>query len=101
MKLREALRNGLISLTDLEKRCLQEIRNQGSFYEESLGREPFESSAFLGWELYESEVKGCRGALSSLSKKGILDIVEDDDCSGYYINYELEFDTNGWKILFD
>ena len=100
MKLRQALKNGLFNLTDLEKKCLQKIRSQGSFYEESLCGEPFQNSAFLGWEIYESEVKGCRGALGSLSKKGIIDIVEDDDYIGYYINYELEFDDND-KILFD
>lgn len=67
-----------IKLTELEKEVLQCIRNQGSFYEEGLFYESHESPeckcVFFGWEIYESEVKGCRGAISSLVKKGVLDI---------------------------
>lgn len=100
MKLRDVLRNGTIKLTELEKRCLNYIRSQGSFYEEGLWYtgDEFEST-FFGWEIYESEIKGCRGALSSLSKKGVLDIVDDEDVA-YYINYELEFDERG-RILYE
>ena len=104
MKLRDALKNGLISLTDLEKRCLQRIRSQGSFYEEGLGSGEFKPGTFFGWEIFEYEVKGCRGAISSLSKKGVLTVVDDDSyfdvISAYYINYELEFDKND-RILFE
>lgn len=108
MKLRDALQKGIITLTDLEKKCLNAIRGEGSFYEESMdynfetGENEFSKSQFFGWEIYESEVKGCRGAIASLVKKGVLDTLEDDGCTAYYINYELEFeDDNIWKIKFE
>ena len=108
MKLRDALQKGIITLTDLEKKCLNAIRSEGSFYEESMDYNPetneyeFFEGQFFGWEIYESEVKGCRGAIASLVKKGVLTTYEDDECTAYYINYELEFeDDNIWKIKFE
>ena len=108
MKLRDALQKGIITLTDLEKECLNAIRGQGSFYEESMdynpetGENEFSEGQFFGWEIYESEVKGCRGAIASLVKKGVLDTLDDGECTAYYINYELEFkDDNRWKIKFE
>ena len=108
MKLREALQKGLFTLTELEKKCLNAIRGQGSFYEESMwwNRETqqceFWPGQFFGWEIYESEIKGCRGAISSLVKKGVLNTSEEDDMTSYYINYELEFEEdNEWEIKFE
>lgn len=107
MKLRDALKQGLFTLTDLEKKSLNCIRNQGSFYEEGMRYNEndeleFVEGQFFGWKIYESEVKGCRGAISSLVKKGILNTDEDDEQTMYFINYELEFDSNNkYKILFD
>ena len=108
MKLNEALRNGIFTLTELEKKCLNAIRSQGSFYEESMEWNPetnereFSEGQFFGWEIYEEEVKGCRGAISSLVKKGVLSVDYDDECAAYYINYELEFeDDDIWTIKFE
>lgn len=92
MKLNDYLKLTNIKLTDLEKKCLNEIRGQGSFYEEGLGNNgKFEEGTFFGWEIYESEVPGCRGALASLVKKGILTIDYQDGQAAYYINYEPTF----------
>ena len=108
MKLRDVLQKGIITLTDLEKECLNAIRGQGSFYEESMDYNPetveneFFEGQFFGWEIYESEVKGCRGAIASLVKKGVLYASDDDECTAYYINYELEFeDDDIWTIKFE
>lgn len=105
--LKQALKKGLIKLTDLEKKCLNAIRNQGSFYEESMdynketGEYEFSKGQFFGWELYEEEVKGCRGAIASLVKKGVLATAEDDGMTAYYIYYELEFKKDDrWEIDF-
>lgn len=105
--LKQALKKGLIKLTNLEKKCLNAIRGQGSFYEESMDynketREyEFSKGQFFGWELDEEEVKGCRGAIASLVKKGVLATDEDDGMTAYYIYYELEFKKdNRWEIDF-
>lgn len=105
--LKQALKKGLIKLTELEKKCLNAIRNQGSFYEESMdynketGEYEFSKGQFFGWELDEEEVKGCRGAIASLVKKGVLATDEDDGMTAYYIYYELEFKKNNrWEIDF-
>lgn len=105
--LKIALQTGLIKLTDLEKKCLNAIRSQGSFYEESMdynketGEYEFSKGQFFGWELDEEEVKGCRGAIASLVKKGVLTTDEDNGMTAYYINYELEFKKDYiWEIDF-
>lgn len=97
----ERLINTNIHLTDLEKKALQLIRDEGSFYEESFNSAY--SDIFLGYSLEESELKGARGALSSLVKKGVINIQEDPDFSDsslVYINYILDFEDNGWTIKF-
>lgn len=98
------LKESGIKLTNLEKDCLNFIRNEGDFFEESGGNETVREfgSAFLGWEIYESEVPGCRGAIASLVKKGIIDAYDADGNGtiGYSIKYELEFKEDGWTIDF-
>lgn len=98
------LKESGIKLTDLEKDCLNCIRMEGDFFEGAGGNETVREfgSAFLGWEIYESEVPGCRGAIASLVKKGIIDAYDADGNGtiGYSINYELEFKEDGWTIDF-
>ncbi len=103
MKLNDYLKVSGIRLTALEKKCLNEIRGQGSFYEEGLGNNgEFEEGTFFGWEIYESEVPGCRGALASLVKKGILTIDYQDGQAAYYLNYEPTFKKdNDWEFDFE
>ena len=83
-----------ITLTKLEVETLECILGQGSFYEESQ-YDSIENmkSCFFGWEIYENEVKGCRGALASLVKKGVINIF-DDDGVGYCTNYAFKFDKS-------
>jgi len=96
-------------ITQLELDCLHEILSQGSFYEESCSydkeKEQYyvDGSACIGWEITEKEVKGCRGAISSLQKKGILDIGYDDvngeEMSFYCIKHTLDFTKDGYHHL--
>lgn len=90
-------------LTQKEFDCLQAILGQGSFYEESANynektKEYYvapDYPTFIGWEITEEEVKGCRGALASLVKKGILEISSDnvngEELATYYIKYTPDF----------
>jgi len=91
-----------LKLTQKELDCLQAIFGQGSFYEESANyneetKEYYVADypTFIGWEITEEEVKGCRGALASLVKKGILEIGSDDvngeKMATYYIKYTPDF----------
>ena len=96
-----------ITLTQTELKSLEDILSEGSFYEEALDYQkdangeldfdkPFVNrkyGTFIGWEINENEVPGCRGALASLVKKGIRTINYDDgeDQVAYYINFTLEF----------
>ena len=59
-----------ITLTKLEVETLECILEQGTFYEESQ-YDSIENmkSCFFGWEIYENEVKGCRGALGKSREK--------------------------------
>lgn len=83
-----------ITLTKLEVETLERILAQGSFYEESQYEEIEKmKSCFFGWELYEEEVKGCRGALASLVKKGVIRVFNDDGV-GYCTNYAFKFDES-------
>lgn len=90
-----------LHLTEKEKDFLQCIRSQGSFFEESGGNEEIQKSgsAFFGWEVDEDEMSGARGIASSLSKKGVIDIAEDEingvPTSTYYLKYELNFTKDG------
>lgn len=99
MKLRDALKEGLFTLTTLEKRCLNKIRRQGSFYEEGFDGEEFKEGQFFGWGIYESGVPGCRGAIASLVKKGVLSTDKDGEKTAYFINYELDFDEHNKRII--
>lgn len=84
--------NGL-TLTELEIDCLHCMLSQGSFYEEAAlydeEAQQFYVDAkygcFFGWEIYESEVPGCRGAIASLVKKGILTVSNDGKMEMYNI----------------
>lgn len=99
MKLNERLLNESgIKLTELEVKCLETILGEGSFFEEAGGNEN-ENNTFIGWQIYENEVKGCRGALASLEKKGVIDIYDDEEGVGYYINYGLTFKPEGYHKL--
>ena len=90
-----------LHLTEKEKEFLRCIRSQGSFFEESGGNEEIRrsGSAFFGWEIEEDEMPGARGIASSLSKKGVLDIAEDEingePASTYWLKYELDFCEDG------
>ena len=99
MTLNEYLHRNNLSLTKLEIECLETILGEGSFYEEN-GEARYQDirkhGAFIGWDINEEEVPGCRGALSSLKKKGILTIVDEDGFAdgvqqAYYIHVILEF----------
>ena len=84
-----------VTLTKLEVKTLECILSQGSFYEESQYEEIEKmKSCFFGWEIYETELKGCHGALASLVKKGIIKVFEDDVDVGYVTNYAFKFDEN-------
>ena len=104
LTLNQYLERNNIKLTQLELECLQAIVRQGSFYEESAlydkDDNPYVergSSAFIGWYIDEVEVPGCRGGLSSLEKKGIIEVGQDEVnnevASTYYTLFSLEFDT--------
>ena len=84
-----------ISLTKLEVKVLESILSQGSFYEESqFDKIENMRSCFFGWEIYESEVKGCDGAIASLVKKGVISTFKDCGDTGYCTNYAFKFDNN-------
>lgn len=105
MKLIDALKAKKFRLTENEKVALQAVRDQGSFYEESIG-DSFGGQAFLGYKLNKEDVKGAfnpAGVISSLIKKGVLEAgdVLGDGTIGYWINYELDFQKDGWSIVFD
>ena len=89
------LNDANVTLTTLEVKTLECILSQGSFYEESSDYEDIDKmkSCFFGWEIDESELKGCRGALASLVKKGIIQVF-DDDGVGYMTNYAFKFDES-------
>lgn len=86
------------TLTKLEVKTLECILGQGSFYEEDLmncgGNVEDVKTAFIGWEIFENEVKGCRGAIASLVKKGIIRVWNDCGDVGYNTNYAFRFDEN-------
>lgn len=103
MSLNEYLERNNLQLTELELRCLHLIFGEGSFYEEN-GELDFQDmrkyGAFIGWDINEEEIPGCRGALSSLKKKGILTIVDEDGFAdgvqqAYYIHFSPEFKKEG------
>lgn len=80
-----------LKLTKLEVKVLNCIKGQGSFYEEAACYDDDTKqyyvrnrSCFFGWYIDEDELPGCRGAIASLVKKGILEVVYQE------INYELE-----------
>lgn len=106
MTLNEYLLKSGLRLTTLEFNCLQLIFTQGSFYEESceyiyddgLAIDDYvdrKHGAFIGWQIDEDEIPGCRGALSSLERKGILNIVYEEvngkEEAAYYICFKPEF----------
>lgn len=105
MKLNDKIKTGEIKLTEKEKICLQAIRNQGSFFEESGGNEEVANygQAFFGWEINKEDVGfNPAGPIASLVKKGVIDARQDpDDLTGYCINYELDFaEDDEYKIIF-
>ena len=92
------LKESGITLTELEKKCITKILEQGSFFEESGGNEDVREwgTTFIGYQIDETEIPGCRGALASLVKKGVISIGYDEDNDGkeiacYFIRYELTF----------
>ena len=109
MTLNEYLKRNNIQLTKIEIDTLECILGEGSFYEESASYIKNEDTdeystpyverkygTFIGWYIDESECPGCRGALSSLVKKGILSIAYDDSYGEgpqamYYIYFTPEF----------
>lgn len=111
MTLGQWLKLNNYTLTELELDVLDCIRSQGSFYEEAAEYDDDKKmyyvknrSCFFGWQITEEEVPGCRGALSSLVKKGILDIVFDDSCQtdefpqgmqAYFIKFTPIFNEDG------
>ena len=106
MKLNDVIKTGKISLTDKEKICLQAIRSEGSYFEESGGNDEIRDygSCFFGYELHKDEDGGFdpRGPISSLVKKGVLNITKDEDgLAMYYLNYELDFsEDDEYHIIF-
>lgn len=107
MRLIDAIKEGKLYLTEREKICLNRIRQQGSFFEESGGNEEVRDfgSAFLGWYIGKPDVDykfNPSGCLASLSKKGVLEIADGtgDGDVGYWIKYELDFDKYD-NIIFE
>lgn len=100
MKLSERLlKDANIKITPLEKRCLEEILSQGSFFEEDGGNDQDERG-FIGYGIDETEVKGCRGALASLVKKGVIQIVDvQDDWPLVFTRYGLTFKEGSYYEL--
>lgn len=107
MTLNEYLERNNMQITQLELRCLNLIFSEGSFYEEN-GELDFQDmrkyGAFIGWDITEEEIPGCRGALSSLKKKGILTIVDEDGFAdgvqqAYYIHFKPEFKEESYHRL--
>lgn len=107
------LRLNNLKLTTLEKDVIEAIMGEGSFYEESADWKDVDGhhipcvkgSCFIGWDIDEKEIPGCRGAISSLVRKGIL-TVADDDCNGntiqaYYIHQTPEFVEGGYYHQLD
>ena len=113
MTLNEYLQRNNIKLTEKEIDTLECILSEGSFYEEGAPYARNENGdldfdrplvdrqygTFLGWYIDEDEVPGCRGALSSLQKKGIITVQYDDSFmegpqAAYYIYFALEFDES-------
>ena len=106
MKLLDAIKQNKFKLTDKEKIVLQAIRDEGSFYEESLSGEAFDDIAFLGWYITKKDVHNefdPAGVVSSLVKKGILVAADADGegTIGYWIKYELDFAEDDWTIIFE
>lgn len=113
MTLNEYLQRNNLKITALELECLNCILGEGSFYEEGCKYHQNEDGtynydedyvdrkygSFIGWYIDESEVPGCRGALASLVKKGILSIAYDDvngeEQAAYYIYFRPEFLPKG------
>lgn len=104
MKLNDKLKTGELTLTDKEKICLQAIRSEGGFFEEGGGNEQVAEtgSCFFGWEIDKEDCGfNPAGPIASLVKKGILSTINDDDLTGYYINYELTFaEDDAYRIIF-
>lgn len=114
MTLNEYLQRNNIKLTLLEISVLEYILGEGSFYEESCERIKDEKTGeyidtyversygtFIGWEIYESEVPGCRGAISSLIRKGILTVIyqtidKRKEQASYYLHFKPEFVEDGY-----
>lgn len=94
-------------LTKLEIATLETILGQGSFYEECWSNEDegWQGQTFIGWYIDEKECPGCRGALASLKKKGIIDIGSDDvngkEMPCYWTNYMLDFVKDGYYHQLD
>jgi len=100
-------------LTRLEIDTLECILSEGSFYEESAQynektQEYYveaDRPTFIGWDIDEKELPGCRGALASLKKKGILDIVDDEvngeTMQAYYIHFTPDFVKDGYYHQLD
>lgn len=111
MTLNDYLKLTNITLTNIEIDCLNTILSEGSFYEEAANyneetKEYYverKYGSFIGWEIFEHEVKGCRGALASLVKKNILTIVYDnidgEDMAAYYIHFTPKFKNEGYHVL--
>lgn len=101
------LNDAAISLTEKEKACLQAIRNEGSFFEESGGNDEIRDGGycFFGYELHKDKDVDFdpRGPISSLVKKNVLTVETDEDNSTmYYLNYELEFSKDDeYLIIFN
>lgn len=101
------LKDNNIKLTSLEIDTLECILSQGSYYEECWGNtdETWNGNSFIGWYIDEKEMPGCRGALASLKKKGIITIGSDDvngkDMPCYWTNYMLDFVKDGYYHQLD
>ena len=94
-----------IKLTENEKRVLNAIRSQGSFFDEAGGNEEVKQwgCCFFGYEVYDEDVKNefhVNGVVASLVKKGILTAQDDNGITAYGIKYELDFDDKD-KIIFN
>lgn len=100
------LNDAAISLTEKEKACLQAMRYQGSFFEESGGNDEIRDYGFcfFGYELHKNEDVNFdpRGPISSLVKKNVLTVETDEDgLAMYYLKYELDFaEDDEYHIIF-
>lgn len=103
-------------LTDLEKEVIQQAVDQGSYYEEDvygagdleeeyLNGETDEFTALMGVNVLEDspDARILRGALSSLIKKGLVEVYEEEGAHPrrleYFAKRPIRFKKEGYHQI--